>query len=472
MRNVRAEQMEALASEALDVLIIGGGINGAGTLRDLALRAHAAGSPLRFGLIEKNHFASGTSGKNSQLIHGGLRYLKYGRFGLVRESLRERATLLRIAAEYVAPLPFLLPMYGWKSRLLYGTGLALYDMLAASQSIRRHRILTTEQLARIEPELSRAGLTAAALFFDCRVHSARLVLANINDAVDHGAMAANYVEAKTWEREQGYWRVRARDTLSGREFDLRARKLVDATGAWSTGASLRLVRGSHIVIPRVNASDNAISYFDPSGRIVFLIPWGSANQLTLVGTTDLDHATGPDQVQITPEETAYLLGIVERLFRAKPRPEVIATYSSLRPLLADAASSPTGASREHRIWNSADGILHIAGGKYTTYRAMSEEAAGEVCREIAPTLVASHRTERQPLPRRDEQRERAWEQHLRDHLYVSTYLGYERKWDSAALRPYAECLGARLNWDEQRLEQEMDNIIGQSTTVMGSTARG
>src|SRR5205085_10539015 len=130
MRDARLAQIEALRRGVLDILILGGGINGAGTLRDLALRTAHAGAPLRIALIEQNHFASGTSGKNSQLIHGGLRYLKYGHVSLVRESLRERSTLLRIAPHFVRPLPFLLPMYGWKSRLMYGTGLALYDLLS------------------------------------------------------------------------------------------------------------------------------------------------------------------------------------------------------------------------------------------------------------------------------------------------------------------------------------------------------
>ncbi|MDQ2947968.1 MAG: FAD-dependent oxidoreductase, partial [Acidobacteriota bacterium] len=151
MQNVRRAQLEALTGGVLDTLIIGGGINGAGTLRDLALRAQAAGVPLRLGLIEQKHFASGTSGRNSQLIHGGLRYLKYFEFSLVRESLRERSTLLHIAPHLVHPLPFLMPMYGWKSRILYGTGLTIYDLLSGAHGIRKHRILNRSEVADLEP---------------------------------------------------------------------------------------------------------------------------------------------------------------------------------------------------------------------------------------------------------------------------------------------------------------------------------
>ncbi|MGI8743030.1 MAG: glycerol-3-phosphate dehydrogenase/oxidase [Bryobacteraceae bacterium] len=465
MHSARPAQIEALRSSALDTLIVGGGINGAGTLRDLAGRAGQAGAPLRFGLIEKNHFASGTSGKNSQLIHGGLRYLKYLNFGLVRESLRERSTLLRIAPQYVRPLPFLLPMYGWKSRLIYGAGLSMYDLLSGGHSIQKHRVVSDSEVAGIEPGLNRAGLTASAIFYDCRVHSARLVLANIIDAMDRGALAVNYLKAEQWTRKGERWRIRVRDTLSQELFDIEARKVIDATGAWSGGASLRLVRGSHIIIPRVNASENAISYFERSGRIVFLIPWGTNHQLTLVGTTDVDHSTGPDRVRITQEEVEYLLGIVQQVFPAKSQRDVISSYSSLRPLVGHGSNSPTSASRGHRIWNSAEGILHIAGGKYTTYRAMSEEAADLACREIAPDLAASHWTEKIALPDPDEAREIELEQRLSDHLFVSTYLGYERRWDPEALRPYAESMAARLEWGGQRIEAELRDGMGEFSPV-------
>jgi len=459
---LRSEQIEHLQAAPLDVLILGGGINGAGVLRDLALRARDARRPLRLGLLEKAHFASGTSGKNSQLIHGGLRYLKYLQFHLVGESLRERSILLRTAPQFVQPLQFLLPMYGLKSRLMYGTGLWLYDRLAGSHAIAPHRMISPEEVARIDPGLTRWRLSAAALFYDAAVCSARFVVENVLDAIAHGAFAANYVQAETWQRAaDGNWRVLCHNVLTGERFDLEARKLVDARGAWIDGEAVRLVRGSHIVIPRVGAEDHAIAHFEPNGAIIFLIPWGSRRQLTLVGTTDEDHPGSPDQVHISLAESQYLLGIVKKLFPHRSDITPVSAFSSLRPLVRSGGSAAS-VSRDHKIWNSPDGVLHIAGGKYTTYRLMSEEAADLVCREIAPELEAVHRTAQTPFPHVDRAIGDALEQHLRDYFFVSTYLGYERCWDAEALLPYAQTLGQKLGWDDVRLREEINEIAART----------
>jgi len=456
----RRDQTEALRATRLDVLIIGGGINGAGLLRDLALRARVSGESLRAGLIEQAHFGSGTSGKNSHLIHGGLRYLKYLQFHLVRESLCERAILLRVASKFVQPLEFLLPMYGLKSRLLYGTGLWLYDRLAGSQPVARHRSLSAAGVAEIEPGLNRSGLTAGAIFYDGAVRSAPFVVENVLDGIAHGGFAANYARAASWERGVfGDWNVRVEDALSGAQFELRARKLVDARGAWTDRSILRLVRGSHIVIPRVNAGHHAIAHFEPNGRIVFLIPWGSEHQLTLVGTTDEDHQGSPDQVRIAPVEAQYLLGVVKKLYPSEREVNPISAFSSLRPLVRADHRSATSASRDHKIWNSADGVLHIAGGKYTTYRAMAEEAGDLICREIAPALANVHRTAETPFPAVNRSIGDAMEQRLRDYLFVSTTLGYERRWDAESLIPHARALGAKLGWAADRICREISECV-------------
>lgn len=466
MTDPRSFQIEQLRSSVLDVLIIGGGINGAGVLRDLALRARSTGASLRVGLVEQHHFASGTSGKNSQLIHGGLRYLKYLDIRLVREALRERSILLRVAPQFVKPLPFLLPMYGLKSRLLYGTGLWMYDRLAGSHAIARHRMLGAREVGSVEPELSRTGLTAAAIFYDAGIPSARFVVENVLDAIAHGGLAANYTRAVQWSRAaDGLWRIACRDELDGSEYEIAARKLVDARGPWRDGARLRLVRGSHIVIPRVNASDNAIAHFEPDGRIVFLIPWGSRGQFTLAGTTDEDHTEGPDRVHITPREMDYLQGVVRKLYPGKAA-EPVSSFSSLRPLVREGAASATSTSRDHKIWNSEDGVVQIAGGKYTTYRLMSEEAADLVCREVAPDLAQVHPTAEAPFPAIERGIGDAMEQHLSDYLFVTTYLGYERCWDAASLRPYADALGDARGWSEERRRAEAQlEGRGQAGTV-------
>ncbi|HKX00411.1 MAG TPA: glycerol-3-phosphate dehydrogenase/oxidase [Bryobacteraceae bacterium] len=486
-RESRAQNLERLRREPFDVLILGGGINGAGIARDLALRG------MKVALVEQHHFASGTSGKNSQLIHGGLRYLKQLQFHLVRESLRERATLARLAPHLVTPQPFLMPMYGWPARLFYGAGLWLYDLLAGSGNIARHRVLSRAELGSVEPGFALEGLTHAAIFFDCQVHSARFVLENIWDAARHGAAIVNYARA-----ERGNSSVMVTDTLSGETFPVRAKNLVDAIGAWAAGEGLRLVRGSHIVIPRVNASDNAIAYFDESGRIVFAIPWGSRRQLSLVGTTDVDHSGSPEDVHISSGELDYLRRIVRRLFPAAHDIEPIATFSALRPLIPSGRTSATKASREHRIWKSADGVVHVTGGKYTTYRLMSEQAAdlisnarcttavtplGGNTRESIAALTASagdlaarhalgieevHHVIRDygvhtgnlldalpptapsGLTRLECAQikfavEHEMAQKLSDVLFVSTYWGYERSWTPEDLRPFEEFMAACLS---------------------------
>ncbi len=495
-RDSRARNLERLRGEAFDVLILGGGINGAGIARDLALRG------AKVALVEQRHFASGTSGKNSQLIHGGLRYLKQLQFHLVRESLHERATLLDLAPHLVTPQPFLMPIYGRRARLFYGTGLAMYDLLAGRAKLGRHRVISAAEVAQLEPQLAQEGLTHGAIFYDCRVHSARFVIENIWEAARRGATIVNYARADRAGAS-------VTDLLTGESFPVRAAHLVDATGAWEPG--LRLVRGSHIVIPRVNASENAIAYFEESGRIIFVIPWGSTRQLSLAGTTDVDHTGGPDCVHISAEEREYLLRIVDRLFPSARGQEPISTFSSLRPLVP-AAGSATRVSREHRIWKDGRGMVHVAGGKYTTYRAMSAEAAdlilsaesktasaplgGNTAETIhqllasADALAATHGMTRDeavlairsygvqapnvlallpetppPGPTRLECAQIAFAvnhemaESLADLMFVSTYLGYERKWTRESVMPYAEEMGRRLGWDGARTEKEIAQIL-------------
>ncbi len=215
----------------------------------------------------------------------------------------------------------------------------------------------------------------------------------------------------------------------------KARKIVDATGAWSGGAALRLVRGSHLIFPRIQKGPEAIAYFDAQGRIVFLIPWGEAGELTLVGTTDIDHHGSVDDVHISEEETSYLTSIVRRLF-PEYGGQPISSYSALRPLIAETGHSATSTSREHKIWETADGILHIAGGKYTTYRSMSEELVDTLLQDLAPGRSYPCRTAEtplnvivppaEPLARVRMAVEREFARKLQDLLYVSTYWGYER----------------------------------------------
>ena len=448
----RAANIERLKAEAWDVLIVGGGINGAGIARDLMLRDEG----LKVAVVEKGHFSSGTSGRNSQLIHGGLRYLKYFDFGLVHEALRERATLLKIAPALVRPLEFLIPCYGVWDRWFYGAGLALYDALAAGHSLGHHRAMRREETLAREPSLEARGLRAGLLFYDGQVHSARLVIENLLDSEARGACIANYV---------AYRGGGVVDSLTGEEFRLSAKRIVDATGSWSKGAPLRLVRGSHLIFPRIQNGNEAIAYFDEKGRIVFLIPWGESDDLTLVGTTDVDHEGGADDVHISRAESNYLKGIVRRLYPGYSA-EPVASYSSLRPLISQTGRSATSTSREHRIWESAGNTLHISGGKYTTYRAMSEELVdmivpgircrtGEIPLDIPPEPVEFSARVRKAV-------EREYARKLPDLLRVSTYWGYERRTDAEWLEPLAREMGGLLKWDEARVKTEVGDYLSRS----------
>ena len=463
MRDKRAESIRRLQSETFDVLIVGGGINGAGIARDLMLREGG----FRVALVDKGHFASGTSGKNSQLIHGGLRYLKYFDFQLVREALRERATLLRIAPGLVRPLEFLIPCYSEFDRWFYRAGLVLYDLLAGRHAIGHHRALSQDQVHELEPRLDHTQLRAGLAFRDCEVNSARLVIENIVDAESRGACVANYLGA-VWQGRE----TEATDHLTGARFPIRARRIVDATGAWSAVGPLRLVRGSHLIFPKIQSGPEAISYFDEKGRIIFLIPWGESGDLTLVGTTDVDHSGSPDDVHISREETEYLTGIVRRLY-PDYRENPVSSYSALRPLIAESGRSATSTSREHRIWETSDGVLHIAGGKYTTYREMSEELVDTLLREIAPGRDLPCRTAQTAIPVASPPAEpsartrmavdREYARRLEDVIYVSSYEGYERPLHADWLLPIALTMGEMLGWDNAQVREQVQRVLTRRT---------
>ncbi len=515
----------------IDILILGGGINGAGIARDLGLRRQQAGISLQVALVEQKQFASGTSGKNSQLIHGGLRYLKQLKVGLVKEALRERSILRNLAPHMVEPLPILIPIYSRLEKLKYFMGLRLYDQLAGEHSIAKHREVSRGEMAQLEPSMAQKGLICGALYYDCTVHSARFVLENLYDAAANGILLANYTRGRLVQRqEDGSWLVRLEDVATGDSFETQAKKVIDATGAWSESPEHqpRLVRGSHLVLPRLTAEEHAVAYFDDNGRIVFFLPWGSHKHLTLLGTTDVDHKEGPDDVRIKKDEVEYLAGIAQKLYPSAPSFSPIAAFSSLRPLIPDSTQDPAAASREHKIWNTKDNVLRILGGKYTTYRAMSEEAVDLVLKEMAPWFSSQKRTAGEPLAGNTEKAlsrlkaeipnlsdrhylartemeslVREYGVHTRELLtmlpaedfgpvtriqyarmayavqhemalrladvfFVSTYLGYESKWDAAQLEPYSRLMGSWLGWDQAREAREIMNTLQSTALPPGS----
>jgi glycerol-3-phosphate dehydrogenase len=410
-RATRAAALQAMAGEPVDLLVIGGGITGAGIARDAALRG------FRTALVDKGDFAAGTSSASSRLIHGGLRYLETGALPLVFESSRERRVLLRIAPHLVWPLPFLFPLYRggrvppWKLR----AGMWLYDALATFRNVHRHRWLGATATRRLEPLLRERDLRGAALYYDAQTDDARLVLATLRSAAAAGALVANHAEVTTLLKPDG--RVRGavvRDVLDGAARTVRALVVVNATGPWCDalrrhdrpGAPplLRLTRGAHVAVPRSRIGHaHAVTLTSPlDGRVMFVLPWGD---VSYIGTTDVDDAADPDSVRAQPEDVTYLLRSANAYFPSArlTSADVIATWAALRALVAAAPQrAASAASREHVIEESDSGLLTIAGGKLTTYRTMATELVDRVAARLhdadgrprAPVPP----TDRDPLP--------------------------------------------------------------------------
>ena len=400
-----------MADDAVDVLVIGGGITGAGIARDAALRG------FRTAIVDKGDFGSGTSSLSSRLVHGGIRYLEQGAFRLVFEASHERRVLLHIAPHLVRPLAFLFPVYrgsrvpAWKLR----AGMWLYDILSVFRNVHRHRWMRAKKVRREEPGLRERGLVGAALYWDAQTDDARLVLATARAAARAGALAANYAEVTSLVKPDG--RVRGaivRDVLSGESRSVRAHVVVNATGPWTdvlrlmddpqAPPLLRPTKGAHVVVPRRRiANQHAITLFSQiDGRVFFVLPWGD---LSYIGTTDTDATTTPDHVSVTKDDITYLLRSANAAFPDAhlTTQDVISSWAGLRPLLREAThADPSQVSREHRVVESAQGLITIAGGKLTTYRVMARDVVDRVAKRLhaidgRPTAPAPP-TDTEPLP--------------------------------------------------------------------------
>ena len=382
----RAEHLRRLRDEAFDVVVIGGGITGAGAARDAARRG------FRTALVEARDFGEGTSSRSSRLVHGGLRYLENLELDLVFEASRERRTLLRIAPHLVRPLEFLFPLYreGRVGKAKLDAGMWLYDALSLFRNVERHQMLDAEEVRRREPGLREEGLLGGARYFDAQVDDARLVLATVRGAAEAGAAVANRLEAVEVERRDGAVSgVRVREE-GGDEWAVDARVVLNATGPWTeetmerAGATwdrrLRPTRGSHVQVERQRLGHERAMIFESpmDRRIMFVLPWGD---LTLIGTTDEDDERPPADVAPTGRDVAYLLASTNRLFPAAelaPR-DVIAAWAGLRPLVAEAGDETEGAaeaedvSRDFVVAEDPPGMLTIAGGKLTSHRHMAEQ---------------------------------------------------------------------------------------------------
>jgi glycerol-3-phosphate dehydrogenase len=410
----RDEALHSLSEGSFDLLVVGGGITGAGVALDAASRG------LRTALVERRDFASGTSSRSSKLVHGGIRYLQQREVGLVYESLAERQRLLDNAPHLVRPLQFLVPLFGRHGAVdsavarTYSGALWTYDLTGGLRIGRRHKRIGAEEVLRLLPTLRTDRLVAGFIYHDARTDDARLTLAVLRTAVDHGAVAANYAAVTELLRgREGRLAgavVRADDPVraTARELEVRARSVVNATGVWadevraldegSSPRSLRPAKGIHVTVERSKLPCDVATVLPVPGdrRSVFVVPWDDD---VYIGTTDTDYSGPLDEPSCTPEDVGYLLRAVNAAVSRPLSPDdVESAWAGLRPLAAgdaDPASRTADLSRRHRVEVSPSGMVSVTGGKLTTYRKMGADTVDAVVRTIG---TGRRRSQTKKLP--------------------------------------------------------------------------
>lgn len=382
----RPKIIKELQQQPYDLLVIGGGITGAGIALDAASRG------LKTALVEKNDFASGTSSKSTKLIHGGLRYLKQFDFWLVKEVGSERAIVHQLAPHLVIPEKMLLPIIenGTYGTWLTSIGLKVYDILASVEGDDKRRMLEKKEALEKEPLLPKKILKGAGYYAEYRTDDARLTIENIKTAQQHGAMCLNYAEVKdfvyTDDKVSG---AVVKDKLSGEEFKIQATLVVNATGPWvdelravnqsKKGKQLHLTKGVHLVVPFEKFPIKQSVYFDiPDGRMMFAIPRG---KITYFGTTDTNYTDNKDNVVTDAADAIYLISAVNHMFPDihLDMKDIISTWAGLRPLIHEEGKSASELSRKDEIFVSDTRLVSIAGGKLTGYRKMAERVVDKVC---------------------------------------------------------------------------------------------
>ncbi|MFN9066955.1 MAG: glycerol-3-phosphate dehydrogenase/oxidase [Bdellovibrionales bacterium] len=378
----RLENIQKMQNETFDFVSVGGGINGAGIARDAVSRG------MKVALVEAADFSSGTSSRSSKLIHGGIRYLENYEFKLVFEALNERTKLFEMAPHLVHPLRFMIPLYE-SSRVgmgLMGLGMWLYDALSLFQAPELHERLSAKSSLLRMPILKPQGLKGSFIYSDAYMDDDRLVHETLRAANEEGLIAANYCKAGAldFSNEGNFQALNVTDQLSKEGFKIKARHLICAAGPWTDELgqtffkdwkkALRPTKGIHLTLSkdRLPLSSAVVMAAEKSDRIVFGIP---RHEMVIVGTTDTDYSVSPSEVGADEKDVKYLLEIVNGYFpgAAIKEADIISSYAGVRPLVKDEAQSEGKTSREHRIWQDPKGITFVAGGKYTTYRLMSEQ---------------------------------------------------------------------------------------------------
>ncbi len=408
--------LSTLAERTYDLAIIGGGINGAATAREAALRG------LKVALVDARDFSSGTSSRSSKLIHGGLRYLEQFNFKLVHESRTERRTLLALAPHLACPLPFVLPIYRGDPYypLKIRVGLSIYDLLGNLGRADRHRMLSREEALRLIPALRSANLRAAAVYYDSETDDARLTLEMILAAAERGATVANYAEIHALEtsapgQSPEIVSGEVEDRLTGRRYELAARFWVNAAGPWVDHVrallpgfdgtkTVRLTKGTHLILPGVDPDHALFAAILPgdlpaqAGRIFLMLPWhGHA----LLGTTDTDFDGDPANVQPDRADADYLLAAVNRVLRQPLTVrDVLGSFAGLRALAIEPGRSPSENTREYRF-HKEPGIknfVSICGGKLTTARALGEKLVDHITAQLGAATASAQASRTTPLP--------------------------------------------------------------------------
>jgi glycerol-3-phosphate dehydrogenase len=490
----RQAALQSLQAKPLDVLVIGGGIVGAGVARDAAMRG------LQVGLVEQHDFAFGTSSRSSRLLHGGLRYLAQGRVGLVHEASVEKKIIHHIAPHLAEPLPFIFPTYRgnrhwvlWQLKI----GVKIYDLLCGGRNLGKSTWLSQGEVRQRVPGLSAAGLNGAVRYYDGLTNDARLTIDTLRSAAASGAAVLNYCRFKNARRSEN-WECEVEDRLADRVFAVRARAVVNATGPWADGlphsrVKLRLTKGIHLVVERVRLPVPETVVMTEGNRILFAIPWG---ERTIVGTTDTDYNGSLEDLRADAADISYVLRVANRFFPGAKLSEAdaISAWAGLRPLVADPSGKPSDISRAHEIRNPEPGWWDVAGGKLTTYRRMGEQTVDEIvkwleglngsnegrvrCRTAQEPLLASAETDGVSgiLPPEFGRRAvehyvaREWAVHLDDVMVRRTSWHYYFRDAAAKARQVADWMGELLGWSRETRAAELDRHARITGSQMEASA--
>jgi len=473
LKEFRSAALTRLLEQPLDLLVVGGGIVGAGVARDAAMRG------LRAGLVEQHDLAFGTSSRSSRLLHGGIRYLAQGRLGLVHEASREKRVLARIAPHLAEPLAFVFPTFRkrpwrrWKLRI----GVKMYDFLCGGHNFGPSTVMDRDGALAYLPGLTDENLTGAVRYYDGLTNDSRLVLDTLRSAAAHGAIISNYTRLEEASPQGDGWHCRVTDALAGGSYEVRARSIVNATGPWSPSLPqarirLRLTKGVHLVIDRERLPVPDAVVMQDGRRILFAIPWG---RRVILGTTDTDYRGLPEAVRTEPADVEYILAVVNRCFpSAGLRPEdVRATWAGLRPLIARRRGKPSDITRAHKIRMPHPGWIDVAGGKLTTYRLIGQQVVHRVAKYLKRELPRC-RTAKEPLLEPEAVRglssivppdpspelvshfcRNEWAVHLDDIMLRRAGWHYYRDDRQSVAGEVARWMAEVLGWDRQREEAEL-----------------